>query len=152
MKEPIIRVTKIFRFEAAHALENYDGPCKNIHGHSYELSVTVRGKVIKKNGHPKDGMVMDFKELKAIVEAIILKPFDHSLILNEATLFTLDHPDESMRSKIMLLPFQPSCENLIAYFAEMLKDGLPSQCELQALKLSETNTSYAEWFQEDQDG
>ena len=59
-----IRVTKVFTFDMAHALYGYDGPCKNIHGHTYILSVTLKGKVINENNHPKNGMVIDFSDFK----------------------------------------------------------------------------------------
>ncbi len=63
-----IRITKEFRFEMAHALWNYDGLCRNLHGHSYILRVTVKGQPIADSNHPKFGMVMDFGDLKAIVK------------------------------------------------------------------------------------
>ncbi len=65
----IIRVTKEFPFEMAHALWNYDGPCRNVHGHSYRLFVTLSGKPpIDVEGNPKNGMVIDFSDLKSIVK------------------------------------------------------------------------------------
>jgi 6-pyruvoyltetrahydropterin/6-carboxytetrahydropterin synthase len=56
----IIRITKEFQFEMAHALLGHDGPCKNIHGHSYKLDVTVKGKVKQNTTDPDEGMVVDF--------------------------------------------------------------------------------------------
>ena len=61
---PTIRVTKKFNFEMAHALTGHDGPCKNIHGHSYFLFITISGKPINDSTDPKNGMVMDFSDLK----------------------------------------------------------------------------------------
>ena len=77
-----IRVTKQFTFDMAHALYGYDGPCKNIHGHTYKLSVTLKGKVIENPNHPKNGMVIDFTDFKRIVADNIVSVFDHSLVLN----------------------------------------------------------------------
>ena len=59
-KPTIIRLTKEFTFEAAHALEGYDGLCREIHGHSYRLFVTVKGTPCADESNPKFGMVMDF--------------------------------------------------------------------------------------------
>ena len=59
----MIHLTKIFRFEAAHALMGYDGRCRNIHGHSYEMRVTIKGNPIMDDNSPKNGMVMDFGDL-----------------------------------------------------------------------------------------
>ena len=76
-----IRITKEFKFETGHALYGYDGLCKNVHGHSYKLSVTVVGKPIEDQSHVKFGMVMDFSDLKAIVNTLIVKPFDHAAVM-----------------------------------------------------------------------
>lgn len=142
-----IRVTKEFRFEMAHALLNHDGPCKNIHGHSYMLAVTLKGKPIKEMDNPKSGMVVDFSDIKHIVHAEIIAPFDHALVLNKHTANkVLDGLNEQ---KLILLDFQPTCENMIVYFAEKLKSILPKEIVLHHLLLRETTTSYAEWFAED---
>ena len=79
----VIRLTKEFHFELAHALEGYDGACRNIHGHSYILFVTVIGKPISSEENPKLGMIMDFGELKRIVNNTIISRFDHSLALSQ---------------------------------------------------------------------
>ena len=63
-----IRVTKEFPFEMAHVLWNYDGPCKNVHGHSYRLFVTLSGFPTDNKDNPKNGMVIDFSDLKSIVK------------------------------------------------------------------------------------
>ena len=60
----VIRVTKEFRFEGAHALTGYDGKCRHIHGHSYRLFVTLKGDIKQVQDHPKSGMVVDFSDLK----------------------------------------------------------------------------------------
>ena len=81
---PIIRITKEFKFEMAHALKGYDGPCRNIHGHSYELLVTISGYPITDTKSPKLGMVMDFGNLKKIVRTAIIDIYDHALVLNSS--------------------------------------------------------------------
>ena len=81
----MIRLTKIFNFEMAHALYGYDGPCKNIHGHSDKLSVTIIGIPIKDSKSPKIGMVADFSDIKKVVGETIIQLLDHALVLNEST-------------------------------------------------------------------
>lgn len=78
----LIRITKKFDFEMAHALMGYDGLCKNIHGHSYKLFVTVTGRPLQDDKSPKNGMVLDFSLLKDIVKKSIIEKYDHSLVLN----------------------------------------------------------------------
>ncbi len=144
-----IRLTKEFRFEMAHALWNYDGLCKNIHGHSYILFVTVKGEPISDINNPKLGMVMDFGDLKRIVNREIVDKLDHALVLNRNVpeVEKLDIPQ--MFDRFYLMDYQPTCENMIADFAERIKKNLPPHVELYSLKLHETATSYAEWYQHD---
>jgi len=143
----MIRITKEFKFEMAHALHGYDGLCKNIHGHSYKLWVTVKGEARNKNGHVKDGMVIDFAELKEIVKPEIIDKYDHSLVLNAKS----PHAsiDLSAFEKVFYLPYQPTSENLVADFALKIKSKLPHDVELTKVVLSETATSFAEWNLED---
>jgi 6-pyruvoyltetrahydropterin/6-carboxytetrahydropterin synthase len=78
-----VRLSKEFRFEMGHALLNYDGLCRHIHGHSYKLIITVHGEPVEDKLHPKMGMVMDFSDLKAAVKKPIVDHFDHSLVINK---------------------------------------------------------------------
>ncbi len=144
-----IRVTKRFHFEMAHALFQYDGLCRNIHGHSYNLHVTLIGDAKKEQGHPKDGMVMDFSQLKKIVKENVVNRFDHALMVN--SLFP-EKQKELLRqttNRIIEVDFQPTSENIVAYIAEILQQHLPSDVLLFSIRLYETVTSYAEWFASD---
>ena len=142
-----VRITKEFKFEMAHALYGYDGLCANIHGHSYRLWVTVRGDVKKENKHIKDGMVMDFSDLKSIIKPTIINKYDHSLVLNA----TSPHAnlDLSAFDKVYYLPYQPTSENLVTDFANSITSLLPENVELLKVVLSETVSSFAEWNSED---
>ena len=144
-----IRVTKRFHFEMAHALFQYDGLCRNIHGHSYNLQVSLIGKVKKEPGHPKDGMVLDFGDLKKVVKSKIVDRFDHALMVN--SLFTKSQIDllKQTSERIIVVDFQPTSENIVTYIAEILKQHLPSGVSLFSIRLYETVTSYAEWFASD---
>jgi len=106
-------LAKDFYFEAAHHLINYDGKCRNIHGHSYKLRITIQGKL------GKNGMVMDFGDLKNIVKDNVLEILDHS-DLNEFV-------------------DQPTAENLCIYIWDKLKLLLP----LYEIRLWETRDSMA---------
>lgn len=146
----IIRVTKSFNFETAHALYGYDGKCKNIHGHSYKLYVTVKGTPIADNSNPKFGMVIDFGDIKKIVKAEVVDLFDHAILLNE------NSPHKALGEqliaeghKVIFTPYQPSCENMLIDMVNRIKPHLDSSIQLQGLRLHETETSYAEWLAED---
>ncbi len=139
----IIRLTREFSFEMSHALAGYDGLCSQIHGHSYRLFVTVRGVPSEVAGDPKQGMVLDFGVLKGIVHDLIINRLDHTLLLRDEGLAA----ELGARfERVLAVPFQPTCENLIAWFASLIAPALPGGVGLFSLRLHETANSYAEWF------
>ena len=131
----------------AHALFGYDGLCKNIHGHSYRLWVTIIGKVLEEQNHVKNGMVLDFSLLKKIVKPEIVDKYDHSLVLNANSPHA--NIDLSSFEKVFLLPYQPTSENLVYDFVQVIKEKLPNNVDLHKVILSETANSYAEWCADD---
>lgn len=145
-----IRVTKIFDFETAHALHNYDGLCRNVHGHSYKLYVTVLGEPEKKDNSSKLGMVIDFGNLKKIVKENIVDVFDHSLIISDKEDIKDLLKQNILFKRLHIFDFQPTAENMIIYFANIIIPLLPEGIKLVSLRLYETANSYAEWYAEDQ--
>lgn len=138
-----LRLTKEFTFEMAHALPAYEGKCRNIHGHSYHLFVTVEGQPLHQQGASTDGMVVDFHQLKAIVNTHIVDVFDHALVLpvlNDADDLHLG----GYQARLIQVDFQPTTENLLLHFAHLLEGELPPGTRLHSLKLYETETSCAE--------
>ncbi len=145
-----IRITKQFSFETGHALYGYDGKCKNVHGHSYKLSVTVIGKPINDNQNVKFGMVIDFTDLKKIVKDEIVDVFDHATVFNKNT----PHVELAKELKdrghnVLLVDYQPTSEMMVIDFATKIKKYLPNTIQLHSLKLQETDTSFAEWYASD---
>ena len=141
-----IRVTKEFHFEMAHALWNYDGVCKHIHGHSYKLFITIRGEPINDPGDPKLGMVLDFGDLKRIVKEPVVDFLDHSLVLNRAAGDVIPDDSNQMYKKVNLFDFQPTCENLVLYIADTILPLLSPGIDLYSVRLYETASSFAEWY------
>jgi 6-pyruvoyltetrahydropterin/6-carboxytetrahydropterin synthase len=146
-----IRITKQFNFETAHALYGYDGKCKNIHGHSYKLSVTVIGTPISDSTNVKYGMVIDFGDLKKIVASEIVNKFDHATVFNKNTPhIELAKELEKREHNVILVDYQPTSEMMLVDFAEKIINRLPENVKLHSLKLQETGTSNAEWYASDQ--
>lgn len=142
-----IRITKKFSFETGHALYGYDGKCKNVHGHSYKLNVTVSGKPITDASNVKYGMVIDFGDLKKIVKEEIVDLFDHATVFNKNT----PHIELAKELKdrghhVLLVDYQPTSEMMVIDFAKKIKDRLPENIKLHSIKLQETESSFAEWF------
>ena len=145
-----IRITKQFSFETGHALYGYDGKCKNVHGHSYKLSVTVIGTPISDSNNVKFGMVIDFSDLKKIVREEIVDVFDHATVFNKNT----PHVELAQELKnrghhVILVDYQPTSENMVIDFAKKIQDRLPNNIQLHSLKLQETESSFAEWYASD---
>lgn len=136
-----IKITKCFAFEMAHALPQYDGKCKNLHGHSYKLKVTVKGAV-----DPNSQMVIDFKALKDLVNQHVIDRFDHAIVLHKK-----DISDELARAlsaqfaRIVWFDVPPTTENLLLHFVALLRPVLPCGVTLCTVFLQETEDSYAEW-------
>lgn len=142
-----IRITKKFSFETGHALYGYDGKCKNVHGHSYKLNVTVSGRPITDASNVKYGMVIDFGDLKKIVKEEIVDLFDHATVFNKNT----PHIELAKELKdrghhVLLVDYQPTSEMMVIDFAKKIKDRLPENIKLHSIKLQETESSFAEWF------
>jgi 6-pyruvoyltetrahydropterin/6-carboxytetrahydropterin synthase len=145
-----IRITKQFTFEAGHALYGYDGKCKNLHGHSYKLFVTVAGSPIADPKNAKYGMVIDFGDLKKIVNEEIVDVFDHATVFNKNTPH-LELANELIKREhhVLLTNYQPTTEMMVIDFADKIKKRLPKNIKLHSIKLQETDTSFAEWFASD---
>ena len=145
-----IRITKQFNFETGHALYGYDGKCRNVHGHSYKLSVTVIGKPITDTSHVKLGMVIDFGDLKKIIKEEIVDKFDHATVFNKNTPHVELAKELTERGhNVILADYQPTSENMVIDFAKKIKARLPKNIQLFSLKLQETETSFAEWYASD---
>lgn len=138
----VIRLTKEFSFEAAHALDGYDGPCREIHGHSYRLFVTVKGTPLTTDSDPKAGMVMDFGALKRIIHEEIIARYDHALVLQRsAGTDDLRAMLAQQFDNLVEVDYRPTCENMLADFADRIRTRLPQGISLHALRLHETATS-----------
>ncbi|MGB3607272.1 MAG: 6-carboxytetrahydropterin synthase [Psychroserpens sp.] len=145
-----IRITKQFSFETGHALYGYDGKCKNVHGHSYRLDVTVIGQPITDQSNVKFGMVIDFTDLKKIVKEEIVDVFDHATVFNKNTPHVeLAKELQARDHNVLLVDYQPTSEMMVIDFAHKIKQRLPQNIKLHSLKLQETATSYAQWFASD---
>lgn len=129
----------------AHALPGYDGACRHIHGHSFRLEVCVIGEPLVAPGHPKNGMVIDFKVLKTLVNDAFVNQYDHALVLPDSTEPSVIKALELHFGNVITLPFQPTCEHMIGLCVDALRNKMPAGVQLWSVRLSETASSYAEW-------
>lgn len=141
-------LTKIFHFDMAHVLKDYDGPCRNIHGHSYELRVTVKGEPLNDPQSPKNGMVMDLHNLKCLVNEQIVNRLDHAFVVSSAMPADFLAVVQRDFEKVVVVDYQPTSENLILDMVHRLQKVLPQQVTLHKIMLQETPGSYVEWVAE----
>ena len=140
----MISVTKIFRFEMGHAIDEYEGMCRFIHGHSYVLHVTVAGQEVSHSPIAPPGFIIDFKVLKQLVNEKVIHRLDHALVLSES--YLKKHPGAGEDNQNLIIwPYEPSAENILYFIREALHKGLPDGYKLLKLKLWETSESYAAW-------
>lgn len=139
-----VRITKRFTFEMAHALSDHDGACAGIHGHSYVLDITLEGVPMNDPGHPKDGLVIDFADLKRIVQHAVIDRYDHALVLHERERMNTAL-DAALFARMVFTPWQPSCENLLLDIVDRLLPVIGTPLRLYHVCLQETATSRAEW-------
>ena len=139
----MIQLTKIFHFEMAHAIHGYNGACKNIHGHSYELQVTITSVENTNEYIPPPGFIIDFKEIKKIVIDRLINQLDHKLVVSRA--YLKEHPSIVDQENLVLWQMEPSAENILLYSVSILRESLPSNTKLVYLKLHETKDSFAAW-------
>ncbi|MCK8824927.1 6-carboxytetrahydropterin synthase QueD [Fuchsiella alkaliacetigena] len=146
----MVSVSKEFSWDMAHMLAEHEGLCKNLHGHTYKLEVQVTKEVENRaQCSSTEGMVIDFKELKQIVNNCIIEPLDH------AFMYWTESPDELEHSlaetleqggrKIVKVNFRPTAEMMAVYFFDLLKSEFANRnIILQKVKVWETPSSYAE--------
>ena len=135
----MITVTKTIRFDAAHVLTNHQGLCKNLHGHTYRVDVSVA----QGSGDTRD-MVIDFKDLKRIASEVVCERFDHAFIYNTESAGEREIAAvvEKNGMRTVAIPFRSTAENLARMFFGELKARIPG---LSAVKVWETADSCAEY-------
>lgn len=137
-----MKIVKIFTFDSAHLLDGHDGKCKNLHGHTYKLEVEVSGDLIPTG--PKEGMVLDFADLKAIVKKHILDLMDHAFLYNR-----LNEREQAIASllegwgmKTYALEQRTTAEVMSRHIFYILRQqGLP----VSRIRLWETPSSYSDY-------
>lgn len=119
-------LTVISDFAAAHNLRQYEGECENLHGHNWNVEVTVATKKLN-----KIGLGVDFKILKRTLENI-LKRLDHKY-LNEIQPFDKENP---------------SSENIARYiFKQLQKEIKDKNIQTARVKVWESENAAAVYYE-----
>lgn len=142
----MLKVAKEFSFDMAHLLDGHDGKCKNLHGHTYKLQVIVSGET--ENSGAKKGMVIDFSDLKKVVNDLIISPMDHAFIYDQSSERETKIAQllQQLNSKTFALPVRSTAENLAQFIFQRLQENVGFH--LHSIRLWETPTSFAEYGEE----
>ena len=135
----MLKATKTVRFDAAHILTNHQGLCRNLHGHTYRVDVTVA-----QAPDAAQDMVIDFKDLKRVCEEVMVARFDHAFIYDESSPVEREIAEVLARNdmRTVPLPFRSTAENLARHFFMSMRERLPG---LSSVKVWETPDSVAEY-------
>ena len=141
-------ITKSIGFEAGHRLPNHQSKFKNIHGHHYELEVTVEGPIDKDPTKETHGMVMDFGDLKQIIKDEVVSPWDHAFFVYEGDTEVFNFLNTLDNHKTVVTPYPPTAEFLAQLAFDKIKASVEknygTHLTLKKIKLYETPTSIAE--------
>ncbi len=131
-------VTKAVTFDAAHILTNHNGLCKNLHGHTYRVEADVT------TTDASADMVIDFKDLKTLLNKEICDVFDHAFIYNTTSEGEKEIAEVGARHglRVVPIPFRSTAENLARLFFDRLAPQIPG---LSAVRVWETPSNRAEY-------
>ena len=132
-----MKIAKEFRWEMGHRLPFHEGKCKNLHGHSYKCMIELSGEAMK------NGMVLDFYDVKKIIEPII-DNLDHSFMVYKDDKELLEALTV-LNSKMVVVDFQSTAENICCYLLDKIKKSqLPANISKIKVRIFETENTYAE--------
>jgi 6-pyruvoyltetrahydropterin/6-carboxytetrahydropterin synthase len=145
-------ITKEFSFDAAHMLAGHDGLCKNVHGHTYKVLVTLTGDKLLEEGSSGEGMLVDFKEMKNLLNEGIFEQLDHAFVFNQYTSCPVESRIVDVLTEADLkkyaMPGRPTAENMAERFYNLTK-GIVLHLGLRPVSVTvwETPTSFATYTQ-----
>jgi len=137
----MLTVTKTVKFDAAHVLTNHCGLCKNLHGHTYRVDVSVA-----QGADDKGDMVIDFKDLKQIASEVVCDAFDHAFIFNMQSEGEREIASvvEKHGMRTVALPFRSTAENLARHFFGLLRDRISGLCSVKVWETADSCAEYRE--------
>lgn len=145
----IVRVCRHEEFEVSHMLDNYDGKCGKIHGHTYKAEIMLEGNIIEDPNNNSFGMLMDFNDLKPIIKEVIPDHYYISDITQDGIQAELRALMDKYDMPFKTFEGRSTVENMVCYYAKEIQKRLPEGVFVVEVKLYETTNSYGLWRIED---
>lgn len=147
-----MRITRRLEFDAGHRIPDHASQCRHLHGHRYALEVTLSGDIIEAAGSAVNGMVMDFAEVKAIAQEVVVNAWDHAFLVYKGDSQVLDFLNSMPGHKTVVLDCVPTAENLARLAFRILdaryQDSYGNHLRLEQVRLYETPNCWADALRE----
>jgi len=144
----ILEITRKLEFDAGHRIPNHHGQCKHLHGHRYQLEITISGEMIKKSGASDEGMVLDFGQIKQIAKEQLVDLWDHAFLVARADTEVLNFLNKLPNHKTVILDEIPTVENLaekaFAMLSPLIEKEFEGRIYLKKVRLYETPNCWAD--------
>lgn len=141
-------ITRRLEFDAGHRVPSHASQCRHLHGHRYALEITLSGEIIRTEGAAEEGMVMDFSEVKAIANRVLVDQWDHAFLAYQGDCKVVEFLATLPGHKTVVLPVVPTAENLAAEAFRVLdaayRDTYGNQLRLHRVRLYETPNNWAD--------
>ena len=143
-----MRITRRLEFDAGHRIPDHASQCRHLHGHRYALEVTLSGSIIKADGAPVNGMVMDFADVKRIANELVVSRWDHAFLAYRGDSVVIEFLASMPGHKTVVLDVVPTAENLAAEAFRILEpayhDVYGNDLRLERVRLYETPNCWAD--------
>lgn len=144
-----MRITRRLEFDAGHRIPDHASQCKHLHGHRYVIEISLTGDIIRKDGDPANGMVMDFGEIKQIAKRELVDQWDHAFLAYRLDKPVVDFLASLPGHKTVLLDAVPTAENLALIAFRILDthyaDTFGNHLQLDRVRLYETPNCWADF-------
>ncbi|NMG35692.1 6-carboxytetrahydropterin synthase QueD [Azoarcus sp. TTM-91] len=151
-----MRITRRLEFDAGHRIPDHASQCRHLHGHRYVLEVTLSGDIIKADGQPVNGMVMDFADVKRIANEQVVSRWDHAFLVYRGDSLVVDFLATVPGHKTVELDVVPTAENLAAVAFRILdaayQDIYGNHLRLERVRLYETPNCWADALRDENPG
>jgi 6-pyruvoyltetrahydropterin/6-carboxytetrahydropterin synthase len=143
-----MRITCRLEFDSGHRIPNHESQCQHLHGHRYAVEITLSGDIIKTEGSPQQGMVLDFSHVKAIARRNLIEPWDHAFLVYRRDKPVVEFLRSLKNHKTVELDSVPTAENLSLEAFKILdrayRDAFGNALKLERVRLYETPNCWAD--------
>ena len=141
-------ITRRIEFDSGHRIPDHRSKCRHLHGHRYALEVTVRGDVTRMDGDPRNGMVVDFSEVKTLMQQYIVDQWDHAFLVYAHDTKVIDFLNSMPEHRTVVLDVVPTAENLARKAFKLLEPHINELCDkaliLENVRIFETPNCWAD--------